>query len=249
MDTTSTTGPPGRRSNGPKVAAIVATGLLGLFAFGLLAAGGAALWGDSQKDEHGYISSDSERYATGTRAITSENLDLDLDGVDKVIGSSSFGKVRLEVASRDGKPAFVGIARTSDVSDYLQRSAHSVVTDVDYSPFHASYSDKSGQRELAPPAGERFWAASAHGDGMQTLTWDVEDGDWSVVVMNADGSAGVDAGVSAGAELSVLDEAGWVLLGTGLLALAGAGALLYAGVRPPRRGAGGGAPAPVAAPA
>jgi hypothetical protein len=128
------------------------------------------------------------------------------------------------------------------VSDYLRGSSHAVVTDVDYSPFRADYDEKAGDRPLAAPAGERFWAASAHGAGTQTLTWDVEDGDWSVVVMNADGSAGVDAGVKAGAQLSFLDEAGWVLIGTGLLALAGAGALLYAGVRP-RRGTGGDTPA------
>jgi hypothetical protein len=232
---TATTGPPARRANRGRIAAIVASGILGLFAFGLLATGALALWGDAQKAEHGYISSDSERYATSTRALTTDNLDLDLDldGLDDVVGSA-LGKVRLQVASTDRTPVFVGIARTSDVSDYLRGTPHAVVTDVDYSPFHADYGERAGTRSPAPPAGERFWGAAAHGAGTQTLTWDVEDGDWSVVVMNADGSAGVDAGVKAGAELSFLDEAGWVLLGTGLLALAGAGALLYAGVRPRR---------------
>jgi hypothetical protein len=241
---TPTTGPPPSRSSGGRIAAIVASGVLGLFAFGLFATGAAALWGDAQKDEHGYISTDSERYATSTRALTSENLDLDLDGVDKLIGSDSFGEVRLDVASRDGKPVFVGIAPTREVAQYLRGSAHAVVTDVDYSPFRAEYSEQRGERDLAPPASKRFWAVSAHGAGAQTLTWDVQDGDWSVVVMNADGSPGVDAGVKAGAELSFLDEAGWVLLGTGVLALAVAGALLFAGVRPSRY-SGHGAPAPV----
>ena len=129
---------------------------------------------------------------------------------------------------------FVGIARTSDVSRYLRGSAHAVVTDIDYSPFRAEYSERGGTGPLAPPASERFWDVAAHGTGTQTLTWNVEDGDWSVVVMNADGSAGVDAGVKAGAEISFLDEAGWVLLGSGLLALTGAAALLYTGVRPRR---------------
>lgn len=240
---TITTGPPARRRNGGRIAAIVASGLLGLFAFGLFAAGGAALWGDAQKDEHGYISSDSDRFATNTRALATENIDLDLDGVGEIISGDSFGKVRLEVAPTDDEPVFVGIARTSDVSDYLRGSSHAIVTDIDYSPFRADYAEHRGERALTPPAGERFWAASAHGAGTQSLTWDVEDGDWSVVVMNADGSAGVDAGVSAGAQVSFLDEAGWVLLGTGLLALAGAGALLFAGVRT-RRSGGTDAPAP-----
>jgi hypothetical protein len=233
--TTITHDPPAPRARGPMIAAIVASAALAVFSLGMFALGGLALWGDSQKDEHGYISSESERYSTSTRALTTENLDLDLDGLDEIVGDESLGKVRLEVAPNDDKPVFVGIARTDDVSDYLRGSEHTVVTDVDYSPFHADYADRAGDRPPAAPAGERFWAASAHGAGTQALTWDVQDGDWSVVVMNADGSPGVDAGVSAGARLGFLDELGWIGIGTGLLALGGAGALLYAGVAARRR--------------
>jgi hypothetical protein len=206
-----------------------------VFSLGMFAIGGLAMWGDSQKDEHGYISSDSDRFSTESRAIATENLDLDLDGLDDVVGRDSLGKIRLEVDSNEHKPVFVGIAPTRDVSDYLRGSAHTVVTDVDYSPFRADYADRAGDRSIAPPAGEGFWSASAHGAGKQTLTWDVKDGDWSVVVMNADGSPGVDAGVSAGAKLGFLDELGWVGIGTGLLALAGAGGFLYLAVRRPRQ--------------
>jgi hypothetical protein len=216
------------------IAAIVATAALAVFSLGMFALGGLALWGDSQKDANGYISSDSDRFATSTRALTTENLDLDLDGLDEIVGRESLGKLRLDVAPNADKPVFAGIAPTRDVSNYLRGSEHTVVTDVDYSPFDADYADRPGDRPLAPPAGERFWAASASGAGTQTLTWDVEDGDWSVVVMNADGSPGVDAGVSAGAQLGFLDELGWVGIGTGLLALAGAGGFLYLAVRRPR---------------
>jgi hypothetical protein len=54
--------------------------------------------------------------------------------------------VRLAVESRAGKPVFVGIARTSDVSSYLRGISYTSVTDVDYSPFHASYRDHGGDR-------------------------------------------------------------------------------------------------------
>jgi hypothetical protein len=232
---TATTGPPARRSNGGRIAAIIASGMLGLFAFGLLAAGGLALWGDSQKDEHGYISTDNDRFATSTRALATENLDLDLDGLGEVVGSDSFGKVRLEVASNDDKPVFVGVARTSDVSDYLRGSAHTIVTDVDYSPFQADYSERTGERRLAPPAGEHFWAASAQGSGAQALTWDVEDGDWSVVVMNTDASRGVEADVKAGAELPFLASLGWGTLIAGLVALVIAATLAIVGMRATQR--------------
>ena len=221
-------------NRGARIAAFVAAGALALFSFGLFAAGGVLLWADGQKDEQGYISSDPERFATGTRAITSDNLDLDLDGLDSVVGRDNYGKVRFEVGSEGSAPVFVGIARTSEVSDYLRGVDHTVVTDIDSSPFRADYRDRPGTAVPAKPGDERFWDASTQGAGKQTLTWDVRDGDWSVVVMNPDGSRGVHADVSAGAKLGFLDEAGWVLLGMGGLALAGAAAFAFLGGRPPR---------------
>jgi hypothetical protein len=62
----------------------------------------------------------------------------------------------------------------------------------------------------------------------------VNDGDWSVVVMNADGSRGVAADVSAGAKIPFLDELGWSAIGGGGALLIGALALIVLGVRPPR---------------
>jgi len=38
----------------------------------------------------------------------------------------------------------------------------------------------------------------------KTLTWKVRAGDWSVVLMNADGSRGVTADIDLGAKLSFL---------------------------------------------
>jgi hypothetical protein len=107
-------------------------------------------------------------------------------------------------------------------------------TDVDYSPFHASYRDHGGDRRPARPADQHFWAASAHGSGTQTVAWDLEDGDWSIVVMNADGSRGVDTDISAAAKVPFLGTLGWVSLGGALVLLIAAGTLLYLGLRTPR---------------
>jgi hypothetical protein len=223
-------------NRGPRIAAIVASGALALFSFGLFAGSGILLWADGQKDAAGYVSTDAEHVATGARALTSENLDLDLDGLDDVVGRDAYGNVRLKVDAGRDAPVFVGIARTSDVDDYLRGVDRSVVTDFGDVPFAADYRDEPGSAVPTPPARERIWDASAQGTGRQTLTWDVRDGDWSVVVMNADGSPGVDAEVSAGARLGFLDEAGWVLLGMGAIALAGAAAFLIVGIKPPRGG-------------
>jgi hypothetical protein len=167
--------------------------------------------------------------------LRTENLDVDLGGTATVLGSDLYGKVRLRVTPRAGKDLFVGIARTSDVTRYLRGTAHTSVTDIDYHPFDVDYTTTGGARRAAAPAGQRIWAAQAHGRGAQTLTWDVDDGDWSVVVMNADGSPGVDADVRAGAKVPWLDEAAWGALGIGTVLLAISGALLYTGARAPRR--------------
>jgi hypothetical protein len=244
-ETTSST--PVRRSSAGRIAALVTGVVVGLVAFGLLAAGGVLLWGNAQKDKDGYVSTKSERFHTKTYAISTENLDVNTDGPDWLVSPEHYGKVRLAAHSRAGKPVFVGIARTADVDAYLRASAHATVTDVDYPSFHASYRTAGGDRRPAAPAAQRFWTASAHGAGSQTVTWDVKRGSWSIVVMNADGTPNVDAGVKAGAEAPWLSAVGWGTLGGGLLLLAVAGGLVFAGVRTPRAERGTVGPVPAVA--
>jgi hypothetical protein len=219
--------------NGRSIALIVTGALASLVAAGLLAVGGVALWGDAQKDSDGYLSTDTHRFEAGTRALATENLDIDLDGGDLVMDTGDLGKVRLKVESRDDKPVFVGIARTSDVNDYLAGVSHTTLTDVSTSPFEADYDDHAGDRRPVAPADSQIWAASEQGSGKQTLNWEIHDGDWSVVVMNADGSAGVDADVSTGAKVPFLDELGWTAIGSGSFVLIIGVALLVLGIRRP----------------
>jgi hypothetical protein len=220
-----------RRSKGARIAAFAGAGVVGLLALVLLAAGGIALWANGQKNDDGYLATGSDRFATSTYAIATENLDVDAEGAGWLINSDRYGKVRLKVDSRAGKPVFVGIARTSAVTRYLRGTAHATVTDVSYSPFEADYRTQGAGSRPALPGDQRFWAASAQGSGQQSLTWDVEHGSWSIVVMNADGSRGVDAGVSAGADVPILPVVGWSALGLGLVLLVGAGGLVVLGVR------------------
>jgi hypothetical protein len=221
-----------RRSAG-RVALIVTGAVVAVLGFLTVATGGALLWGNSQKDADGYLSTATDRFHTKTYAIATDNLDVDTDGASDLVSHDLFGAVRVRVHSRDGKPVFVGIARTGDVGRYLGGSAHTTVTDVNSSPFRVSYRDAGGGRPAAP-ARQDIWDAEASGDGTQTLNWDVKDGNWSVVVMNADGSANVDAGVSAGAELPWMTAAGWTAIGLGVLLLALAGGLVAGGTRRPR---------------
>ncbi|HEY1277784.1 MAG TPA: hypothetical protein VGF25_22945 [Thermoleophilaceae bacterium] len=226
--------PTRRRHGAGRIALLVGGVLTALTAVGALALGGVALWADGEKDSHGYLSTDGHRFATGTRALASESLDIDLDGAEKLVDTTDLGDIRLKVSSESGKPVFAGIARSDDVAAYLRGVAHSEVTDLDYTPFDATYANRAGTRKPGAPGDQRIWVASTQGTGEQTLDWDAKDGDWSVVVMNADGSSGVAADVKAGAKVPYLKEIGWGGIGGGIVLLLVATGLIVLGGRPPR---------------
>jgi hypothetical protein len=81
------------------------------------------------------------------------------------------------------------------------------------------------------PGDQSFWVASAEGSGTQALTWDVRDGNWQVVAMNADGSRNVDTSLSIGAELPNLLWMAIAALAAGGLVLGIAVLLVVLGAR------------------
>src|SRR5436190_117648 len=178
------------RTSPRSIALVIVGAVVAVIAAGFLVAGAAVLVADSTKDDDGYLSTSSERFATRTAALATDNLDVNLDGLSDVVSSDHYGKVRLRVAPTNGKHVFVGIARTRDVDAYLGSVAHATVTDIGTGPFRVEQVDLAGRHRAAPPARRDIWSASAHGAGTQTLTWGVEDGSWSVVVMNEDGTPG-----------------------------------------------------------
>ena len=151
------------------------------------------------------------------------------------MNESWFGKVRIRGESAGTKTLFIGIGPAADVARYLGNVGHANVQDVEFDPFRVTYLPIEGGAPDGPPADRGFWAASASGVGTQTLTWKVRDGDWSIVLMNADGSRGIAADVDVGAKMSFLL---WVAIGVligGLLVTAGSTALIVLAARTPRR--------------
>jgi hypothetical protein len=207
---------------GGRLAAVVAGGLVLLLSAMAAVSGAGLSWASSKQDDAGYYTTDTERFHTSTNAIATD--DLDVDGVP-----GALGKVRINVAPRTAEPIFAGIARTSDVDAYLRGTAHATLTDLDVDPFEPAYRTTTGSTLPARPADQGFWAATS--DGSKPLDWKVEDGTWSVLVMNADGSAGVDARVSAGASLPFLDELELTAWIAAALFLAIGGGLVAGGLR------------------
>jgi hypothetical protein len=216
--------------SGGRIALIVVGCIVGLVGLAILAVGGTLLWVNSQRDDDGFITSDAERFETPLRAIASESLDVgDIPG-----DSGRWARLRVRAERPDGGPIFLGIGPRAQVTRFLAGVPHAVVTDIDLDPFRATYSPRLGRRLPEPPGGEAFWVARASGPGEQTLTWDVEGGDWQVVAMNPDGSPGVVADVSAGVDISFLLGVAIGALVVGVLLLGGGIAMVVLAARGPR---------------
>jgi len=235
---------------------LIVLGAIGvLFGLAVLAGGGFLLWADRTQRDDGYLTSPSERFGTPTYALTRTRLDVGTNGADWVLNDNWFGNIRIRGESANSKTLFIGIGPEAPVARYLANVSHASVEDVEFDPFRVTYQPVAGSAPQGPPTNQHFWVASASGVGTQTLTWKVRDGDWTVVLMNADGSRGVDANIDLGAKLSFLI---WVAVGLligGVLVVAGSTALIVLAARRPRpplappvtpgAGAGsGGAPAP-----
>ncbi|TMJ97581.1 MAG: hypothetical protein E6G67_02585 [Actinobacteria bacterium] len=209
---------------------IAAGAVVALLAIGLLVGGGALVWADvAKRDTGGYFSTGSQRYVTPSRAVVAPSVHLS-GGVPGWMYDAKDGAA-IRVTASGNRDLFLGIAPKKVVATYLSGVAYDRVTDFETGPFRIQADRVPGSRAPAAPTSRGFWTASVHGTGPQALTWKIEPGDWSIVLMNADGSPGVSAGVHVGAKPSYVRalEIG-LLAGGAILALVGT-VLLGLGVR------------------
>lgn len=185
---------------------VVLGSIVALIGAGLLAAGTAAVVVDqTQRDDAGFLMSPDERFESAGYAVLSESADVSFSGRERA-ADFFLGTVKIE--SDAVRPVFVGIGPKADVDAYLAEVQRSVVTELGRRPH---YDELPGGGPKGLPGKQSIWAASASGSGTQELTWDPEDGNWVVVLMNEDGSEGVEADLSIGAEVDPLI---WIGIGT-----------------------------------
>lgn len=210
-----------------RILLVVLGSLAALVGAAFLAAGVVGVVVDqTQRDADGFVMSPSEEFTSDGFAIVSETADVDVAGAE---WATDWFVGTLRIRSEADTPVFVGIARADAVRGYLGGVRRSVVTDL--SPRRPHYDERSGAAPSAPPAAQSFWVASATGSGTQAVDWELADGRWNVVVMNADASAGVTANVAIGAEIEALLWIAVGLLALGALVLAVGALLIVLGVR------------------
>jgi hypothetical protein len=208
------------------VGAIAALIGLALFATGLM----LLVFDTSRQDADGYFTSPSYELTTDGYAITAEDIDLRVEA-DPAVWVPDVGDVRARAQVTPEDPSnevFVGIAPKEDVDRYLGDVTHDVVTRVGDQPDEVTYGTIAGERSPEPPGSQAFWDASSAGAGEQTITWDVRSGEWAVVMMSTDASAGLAADATVGVTTAMLTPIGAGLLLFGLLAMGGAVTLLVA---------------------
>ncbi|MGZ4436226.1 MAG: DUF4389 domain-containing protein [Nocardioidaceae bacterium] len=220
----------GRPWTAGRVLAVVVGSFAVLGALGLGASAAALGIGAAVlRDDAGFVMTDTTPLQTPTHALLTQNIRLDGGSMtDRIVGD-----VRVRATSGSGAPIFVGLARTGDALRYLDGVSRSTVVDLSGMvgrTMTPTYRSTPGGAPTVIPAKAGIWAASSVGNGTRTLRVQPQSGNWTLVVMNADGSRGVAADVAAGATFPAL---GWtiaaLLLGA-LLALALGAALIAVGL-------------------
>jgi hypothetical protein len=199
--------PPVRRSwSGWRTLLVVVGALFAMVSVVLFAIGGVGQWAQHQRDADGYFTAGPERLTTSTYALSAPSLDVGGTGPDAFYAGDFLGDTRIDFTSTTpGTAVFVGVGRAADVAAYLNGVGHDEVSDFDVDPFKLSTTTRSGDEPSAAPATQSFWVASATGAGPTTLTWPATGGDWSVVIMNADGSRNVAVDLSVGGKLPAVE--------------------------------------------
>ncbi len=196
-----------------RIVAVVIGSVVFLMAAGFLLGGTTLAVADrTLRNDQGYLMSPTQSLNTATYAVSSEPLTIDAGSSTDAVPQRLLGDVALRAQAADGGDIFIGVAPAADVNAYLAGVQHATLVDIQRvdgrsTPF---YRESQGTAPSVLPGDANIWTASASGPGRQQLSWEPRNGDWAVVVMNADGTPNVAANVAVGSSTPVL---GWVAVG------------------------------------
>jgi hypothetical protein len=194
--------------------------------------GGTALMGITQSldDGYGYIGVSGVDLETDTQAIVFKPMHIDEMVIDEIDGPmvkywrpkpGDFIDLKFTLDSNNGKDVFIGIAEESIAGPVFAGKTYYAIIDVDMDGPNDSHPDityrrYSGDPIEGSPADLGIWTATAYGDEL-TLEWEPQEGDYWIVIMNLDGSPGVDVDAGLGVKALFLNIIGRGLLFGGLV--------------------------------
>lgn len=219
-----------------KIVLLVFGVIVVLISFSLLAGGGASIWADATHvDSEGFINSDTIDIERDSRAVITGPIDIDETALKVVTWMGIITDFEVEGRSNDSsKGIFIGVADESDIEAYLSNVAYDEMTFSDISWLsidEVTYTRHLGSSTPAAPTSETFWTASVHGAGTQTMAWETEVGSHSIVLMNDDGSSGVDLSAVFKVKIPSIFGLSLGLLIGGIVVLIIGGFMVYLAVR------------------
>ncbi|WP_436523183.1 hypothetical protein [Actinoplanes sp. HUAS TT8] len=183
-----------------------------------LLAGGCLWVALRHRDAGGAYSAELQRLSTSGYAIVVPDVDRLLRDDAKF---ARIGDTELRItALTSGGPAFVGLAPSEDVADYLQGVALTEVTGVQVGTGELPITTTRIEGRRALPSGpglQDIWYRTGGG----ALRWTPGEvtGNYSLVIMNADGARGIRLNGTVEARPGWLDPAAWGLLSLGAILL------------------------------
>jgi hypothetical protein len=203
-----------------KIVLLVFGAIFILISIGMIAGGGTLVWADQTfKDSEGFLTTDTIRLESGGYAITTQPADLNFRGWGPW-GWNDFATVKVEGSNNNSaKQIFIGIADEADVSDYLSSVNYDEISEFRIHPYEITYRNHPGSAVPEAPTAQTFWEASAYGSGTRTLEWELQEGNWVLVLMNADGSADIDLSGVVGIKIPWIFGVGLGLLLGGIVLL------------------------------
>jgi hypothetical protein len=188
----------------------------------VIALGGVGILAVAGSD--GKLATRHHDVSTPTTALVSEVATINgTADVTKVLGHA---RVSISADSvRPGPGTFVGIGPRAQVDRYLAGAPIDRVTDFETDPFTLDKTRVPGTAKVKPPATQSFWVAKDSGR-TASIDWKVRDGNYRVVVMNADGKAGVATQSKFEVQIPHLETLAIALLIVGLIGVGGGTAMI-----------------------
>jgi hypothetical protein len=181
---------------------------------GLITAGTAMVVGrNALRDDVGYVTTTERPVSSSGYAVTVTSVVIDSPTAANV-PQRVLGDVRLRVDPAADRAMFVGIGPSAQVERYLDGVARTLLGS---NP--PADRDVSGGPPAVPPEQAPIWAAHSVGIGTQDLVWTPRAGDWSVVLMNADGFGGGRRGHERRCHIPLAGDGRGLSLALGVLLL------------------------------
>jgi hypothetical protein len=206
--------------------------LVVLLSFGLLASGGTLLAVDNSfKDNQGFYNTGTIPISAASPAVISQPANINMNPAGFMHRNPV--TIRVQATNPDtAKPVFIGIARESDVSNYLRGVSYDEITGFRGRFNQIDHIHFPGAAVAPSPTSQTFWIASVNGTGTQTLQWDVVSGNYNLVLMNADGSSPVHGDVAIGVKIpAVVHGIGMGLFIGGIVLLVIGGVMIFFAAR------------------